>query len=377
MDSNFLQGLKEHEQKDHEWKYDLCKKQYVCIKELKEHEKEYHEWKCDRCKIQYVCIEELEEHLKKEHGIRNICLECGKGFENLEELLEHEYCYTCEQCENGYESREELEDHRRRKHIKNFYSSYDESADTGSYDDKLRIESEEELEEINTIEKQKVKEFELLEVSDKDAELVHEEGYDETINSNENIVAENNELIVEILLQEKTLTDNNIESERTNLECDKKTIVEQDKVDKIIEESLQDNCNVEIDAKYRKQDTNSEDTDKSQCSTETDKSFVKDRTEDSNRMFHENVPFHNLHNTTTESVNEDNLYVDPIAGDHIENLDENREETINGTEEEVLEKDDQNEDSSESYTVISGQSFHPEEVNIEVYDENQKVEFVT
>ena len=206
---------------------------------------------------------------------------------------------------------------------------------------------------LDTIEKQKVKEFELLEVSDKDAELVHEEGYDETINSNENIVAENNELIVEILLQEKTLTDNNIENERVNLECDKKTIVEQDKVDKIIEESLQDNCNVEIDAKYRKQDTNSEDTDKSQCSTETDKSFVKDRTEDSNRMFHENVPFHNLHNTTTESVNEDNLYVDPIAGDHIENLDENREETINGMEEEVLEKDNQYEDSSESYTVRS------------------------
>ena len=261
------------------------------------------------------------------------------------------------------------------------YSSYDdksriESADTGSYDDKSRIESAEELEEINTIEKQKVKEFELLEVSDKDAELVHEEGYDETINSNENIVAENNELIVEILLQEKTLTDNNIENERTNLECDKKTIVEQDKVDKIIEKSLQDNCNVEIDAKYRKQDTNSEDTDKSQCSTETDKSFVKDRTEDSNRMFHENVPFYNLHNNTTESVIEDNLYEDPIAGDHIENLDENREETINGTEEEVVEKDDQNEDSSESYTVINGQSFHPEDVNIGVYDENQKEKFV-
>ena len=42
MDSSFLQGLKEHEQKDHEWKCDLCQKQYGCIKELKEHEKEYH-----------------------------------------------------------------------------------------------------------------------------------------------------------------------------------------------------------------------------------------------------------------------------------------------------------------------------------------------
>ena len=45
--------------------------------------------------------------------------------------------------------------------------------------------------------------------------------------------------------QKKTLTDNNIEE--TNLEYDKRTIV--DKVDKIIEKSLQDNCKVEIDAK--------------------------------------------------------------------------------------------------------------------------------
>ena len=48
-DSNFLQELKEHEQKDHEWRCDLCEKQYTSIKELKEHEKEYHEQKCDRC----------------------------------------------------------------------------------------------------------------------------------------------------------------------------------------------------------------------------------------------------------------------------------------------------------------------------------------
>ena len=41
---------KEHEQKDLEWKCDLCPKQYGCIKELKEHKKEYHEWNCDRCK---------------------------------------------------------------------------------------------------------------------------------------------------------------------------------------------------------------------------------------------------------------------------------------------------------------------------------------
>ena len=194
------------------------------------------------------------------------------------------------------------------------------------------------------------------------------------------MIAENSEPIVEILLTEKSLTDNNIEIERANLECDKKTVVEQDEVDKIIEESLQDNCNMEIDAKYRKQDTNSEDTDKSQRSTETDKSFIKDRTEDSNRMFHENVLFHNLRNTTTESVNGDNLYIeDPLAGDHIENLetdDDNREETVNDTGEEVLEKDDQYEDSSESYTVISGQNSHSEDVNIGVYDENQKKKFV-
>ena len=77
MDSNFLQGLKEHEQKDHEWKCDLCEKQYACIKELKEHEKEYHEWKCDQCKKQYVHIKELDEHLEKEHVIRRFkCSEC-------------------------------------------------------------------------------------------------------------------------------------------------------------------------------------------------------------------------------------------------------------------------------------------------------------
>ena len=75
------------------------------------HEKELHKWKCDRCKRQYISMEELEKHLKKEHGIRNFCFECGKGFDTKEELFEHEYCYICEQCDNGYDSREELEDH--------------------------------------------------------------------------------------------------------------------------------------------------------------------------------------------------------------------------------------------------------------------------
>merc|ERR1712098_409474 len=67
------------------------------------------------------CMEELDEYLKKEHGIRNMCLECGKGFENLEELIEHENCYICEQCDNWYESRKDFEDHRRRRHSENFY----------------------------------------------------------------------------------------------------------------------------------------------------------------------------------------------------------------------------------------------------------------
>ena len=57
--------------------------------------------------------------------------------------------------------------------------------------------------------------------------------------------------------------------------------------------------------------------------------------------------------------------------ENLETDDDNKEETV--TEEEGLEKDDQNEDSS----VIGDQSFHPEEDNIEVYDENQKEEFGT
>ena len=114
-----IKDLLEHEQQDHEWKCDLCNKQYRCIKELKEHEKGSHKWKCDRCKGQYISMEELQKHLKKEHGVKNFCLECGKGFDTEEELFEHEYCYMCEQCDNGYDSREELEDHIKMEHIKN------------------------------------------------------------------------------------------------------------------------------------------------------------------------------------------------------------------------------------------------------------------
>ena len=151
--------------------------------------------------------------------------------------------------------------------------------------------------------------------------LVHEEGYDETIISNENIVAEDNELVDKILQQDKTLADNSID-----LEYDEKTI---DKVDKIIEKSLQNNGNM-------------------------------DATVNSDKLLPETVPFNNLHNTNTEGVKKDNSYTDHIAGDHIENLDENRIETINDTIEEELGQDDQDEDSSELIIVINGQNSHPD-----------------
>ena len=132
------------------------------------------------------------------------------------------------------------------------------------------------------------------------------------------------------------------------MEYDEKTIV--DKAEKI-EKSLHNNYNVETDA--------------------------KDRKVDSNKLLHESIPFNNLHNTNTEGIKTDNSYTDPITGDHIENLVENRIETINATIEEELGQDNQYEDSSESEIVISGQSFHPEDDKIGVYDENQNEEFVT
>ena len=147
--SNFPQELKEHVQKDHKWKCDLCEKQYTSIEELKEHEYDYHEQKCNKCEKRYVHIKELGEHYKNEHGItRHRCTECGKESENLEDLREHEKncytcdlcdygigmnrrdfknnidmrhhrnCYTCEQCDRWYENREDLEDHKRRRHTK-------------------------------------------------------------------------------------------------------------------------------------------------------------------------------------------------------------------------------------------------------------------
>ena len=50
MDSNFTQGLKEHDQKDHKRKCDLCENQYANREELEEHEDYDHEQKCDQCK---------------------------------------------------------------------------------------------------------------------------------------------------------------------------------------------------------------------------------------------------------------------------------------------------------------------------------------
>ena len=81
--------------------------------------------------------EEIQES-EKEHGIRRQrCLECGKRFENLEELRVHEEnCYSCEQCDNWYKSREDLEDHIRRRHTKyncdqcdNWYESREDLED--------------------------------------------------------------------------------------------------------------------------------------------------------------------------------------------------------------------------------------------------------
>ena len=107
-------------------------------------------------------LKELEES-EKEHGIRrHKCLECGKGFENLEELIVHqENCYICEQCDNWYESREDLEDHRRRRHTKyicdqcdNWYESREDLEDhrrrrhSQECEEKLVWRNEKEREEL-------------------------------------------------------------------------------------------------------------------------------------------------------------------------------------------------------------------------------------
>ena len=193
----------------------------------------------------------------------------------------------------------------------------DRSADYSSQNDKSRLESAEELEEINTTEKQKVKEFEILEMTEKDTELVHQEVNNETIN----IVAENNEPFVEILLPGKTLTNNNIENERADLEI-KEIVKDKSEVD----ETCKEDINLEKEFDY---------------------------------------------NNTENIASENDELNEEVPMENLETDDDNKEETV--TEEEGLEKDDQNEDSS----VIDDQSFHPEEDNIEVYDKNQKEEFGT
>ena len=61
LHNDFLQGLNEQEKQDL-YKY---KKYYEeSIKELKEQEQQDHEWKCDLCNKQYRCIKELKEHEK-------------------------------------------------------------------------------------------------------------------------------------------------------------------------------------------------------------------------------------------------------------------------------------------------------------------------
>ena len=107
---------------------------------------------------------------------------------------------------------------------------------------------------------------------------------------------------------------------------------------------------------------------------ESKKEIVKDKCErDKTCEEHTHLEKESDHNNTENIASENDELNKKIPIENLETDDDNREETVNDTEEEGLEKDDQYEDSS----VISDQSFHPEEDNIEVYDENQKEEFVT
>ena len=64
LHNDFLQGLNEQEKQD----LYRCKKYYdESIKELKEHEQQDHEWKCDLCEKQYKYIDELKTHEKEYH----------------------------------------------------------------------------------------------------------------------------------------------------------------------------------------------------------------------------------------------------------------------------------------------------------------------
>ena len=186
-----------------------------------------------------------------------------------------------------------------------------ESAEYSSQIDKSRLESAEEIEEIRTTEKQKVKECERQEMTEQDAELVNQEVNNETIN---NVVAGNDEPFVEVLMPGKTL--NNIENEIEDLE---------------IKEIVKDKC-------------------------EEDKTCKEDA------HLEKGFGYNNTENFASEN---DELNKE-IPMENLETHDDNKEEAV--TEEEGLEKEDQNEDSS----GIDDRIFHPEEDIIERDDENQK-----
>merc|ERR1712112_430162 len=82
--------LEKHEEENHNCY--LCKKQYRCKKELDEHEEEDHRWGCEKCRNKYMEIEELDEHIRREHGVESYqcSKDCGKNFETVKRLIEHE-----------------------------------------------------------------------------------------------------------------------------------------------------------------------------------------------------------------------------------------------------------------------------------------------
>ena len=152
-----------------------------------------------------------EEHMEDEEHIEPNgfeCVECNENFESVDKVIEHENEGECDLCGKWLGCGTNMENHKKKEH--------ETTSEEGN------------KEEENT---------------DKDGKLVHEEEYDEIINSN--IVAENREPTIEILITENSLTDN-IEIEGANPEMDKQTVGEQDKVDKITEGSLLDNRNVNL-----------------------------------------------------------------------------------------------------------------------------------
>merc|ERR1711873_321708 len=199
---------------------------------------------CDQCGKCICDGISLKRHKKKEHEItseegskdedmetqvtESECVEFNEKFESVDKFIEHVNENECDHCGKWLCCGTYLRKHKKKDHeITSEEGSKEEenkkdsnedeekgeigimvcevsnqpnrSADYSSQNEKLRLESAEELEEINTTEKQKVKEFEILEMTEKDTELVHQEVNNETIN----IVAENNETFVEILLPGK------------------------------------------------------------------------------------------------------------------------------------------------------------------------------